>query len=420
MSSDPTHKTPRATRASTKGVAKIPERAEATPSGKLPMPSGKPRVIVQPASEIKSRKQKFLWAGRIPLGVLALLAGRGGVGKSTFAIWLLVQAQLGKLPGDLLGEPISVLYVSVEDDWETQMVPRLKAAGANLDSFYRLAIGYKLNKETGERIPSLPEDTPHIAEAIKRTGARVVVLDPITSSISGDDHKRDVVRAVLDPIAKVAAKSGAVVLGIMHFNKGAGVASDKLSGSHAYRDAARAVLLFAENEDTGTVVMSQDKGNYSESQEMSIEYRLVDSAVLLDDGEMSHVPRVEILGETHTSVSQLINRPVTSDEVVLWLNDFMSMMGGRALAVEAVDAGKQMGYSESRLNRAKRSCRPPVKSQKDGVGAWYWVSEGSEGAAEGVAETTEDFVSQPSDAFAKPSATRTIHRQTPPRDTQKL
>lgn len=366
-------------RSSPEESAKNPVIVNPGSSGISQDSSGQRRLVLRRASDIRSRVQKFLWRNKIPLGALAIFAGRGGVGKSTFAQWLAVQAQFGRLPGDLSDEPITVLYVSVEDHWETQMKPRLTAAGANMDTFMQLAIGYE-EDDDGERYPRLPEDTPLIREAIEQTGARLVILDPITSSIDGDDHKRNVVRNVLDPLAKVAAETDSVILGIMHFNKGAGAASDKVSGSHAFRDAARAVMLFAQDEDSGTVVMSQDKGNYAEMSEMSLEYQLVDTEVRLDDGAVAHVARVHIVGETGVSVSQLINRTPSDDgEIMYWLEALMSSYSGPVPAKEALAAGADAGYTKQQLARARDRSRPKVLSRKTAMdGGWEWSYEESD------------------------------------------
>lgn len=351
----------------------------------LLLPENQPSLaVVQFASDIKSRRQRFLWQDRIPLGAVALFAGRGGVGKSTFAIWLAVEAQHGRLPGDLIGEDITVLYVSVEDHWETQMKPRLTAAEAVMSRFGKLTIQSSVDAATGERIPLLPEDTEAIRTAIVNTGARLVILDPITSTINGDDHKREVVRAVLDPLAKVAAETESVIVGVMHFNKGAGSASDKVSGSHAYRDAARAVMLFAKDEESGHVVMTQDKGNYADFGEMSIEYDLVDTLVELDDGDFAHVARVHMIGETTTSVGQIINRAPVDDEIVQWLTEYMREHGGPVLAREAEMDGKEAGFSVHQLKRARKRCRPQINASKDGMtGPWVW-SFAEEGAKSAV------------------------------------
>lgn len=63
--------------------------------------------------------------------VLSTRLGDGGIGigKSTFASWLIARATRGQLPGHFHGEPINVLVVGTnEDGVDDTLVPRVKAA----------------------------------------------------------------------------------------------------------------------------------------------------------------------------------------------------------------------------------------------------------------------------------------------------
>lgn len=343
--------------------------------------SASARPVLTPASAYKSRRQEFFWEGRVPLGTMTLMSGRGGVGKSTFALWMIAQAQAAQLPGDLGDEPVKVLYVSVEDDWATQVKPRLEAVGANLDNVYNLQIG-TTEGENGERNPNLPEEVPQIAAAVRESGAHIVIFDPIASVVEGDDHKREFVRAVTDPLNRMAAETGCAVVGIMHFRKGGGNASDAMSGSHAWRDAARSVLLFARDDDRDVVVVSQDKGNYSATSAVSMEYRLLDSLVPLDDGEVGHYPRVEMLGESATSVQDLINREPAPTEATEWLQGFMRDYPEGLPAADGIAAADANGFTKDQMFRARKVLE--ITSEKRGIAiGWWWVPK-SAPAREGM------------------------------------
>lgn len=55
------------------------------------------------------------------------------------------------------------------------------------------------------------------------------------------------VRKVLDPLAMIAERTGAVIFGIAHFNKSSGTdVASLLSGSHAFRDVPRRPLRVRE------------------------------------------------------------------------------------------------------------------------------------------------------------------------------
>src|SRR5690606_16188837 len=136
----------------------------------------------------------------------------------------------------------------------------------------------------------------------RQTGAKLVMIDPIPSTIGGDLHKVADVRRALDPLAVIAQELDVAIVGVMHFNKGGGSASDKLSGSHAFRDAVRSVMLFATDDETEQRIVTIDKSNYSTARGSSFAFNLVSETVYTDDGHQTEVGRVEYLGDTDLDV----------------------------------------------------------------------------------------------------------------------
>ncbi|MCZ0710573.1 AAA family ATPase [Microbacterium paraoxydans] len=377
-----------------KKAANTPRARSSDSSGKPQDSSVRRELVVTKASDIKSTRQRFLWEGRIPLGVLALFGGRGGVGKSTFALYLGVELQQGRLPGDFFGKRLPILYVSVEDDWETQVKPRLQAVGADMDRVYRVAINETVEEATGDRVPDLMLDMPLILQALQHYGPCVLIIDPIASLIQADDHKRNIVRAALDPLLMAAGETNSTVIGIMHTVKGGGRSNDLLSGSHAYYDAARAVMLFAKDETSDQVVMSQVKGNYApEESTGSLAYRLVGKKVELDDESVGEYAYVEIVGDSDVSVEELVNREAVSQDVAdraRWIVSYLSARGGRAEAAAVIADGMEgIGWTEPQIKSARMRARPAIKSTKHpGLmnGPWIWHFD----SVSPVSEETED------------------------------
>jgi len=95
------------------------------------------RLRLTKASTIRMRAVQWMWeegdSKWLALGSLGLLAGREGVGKSTIAYKIAAQVTRGELPGDLCGKPMSVAVVATEDAWSQSIIPKLVAAGADLD-----------------------------------------------------------------------------------------------------------------------------------------------------------------------------------------------------------------------------------------------------------------------------------------------
>ncbi|WP_084361534.1 AAA family ATPase [Herbiconiux solani] len=351
-------------------------------------------LLITPASHIRTRRQKWLWNDRIPLGTVTVFAGRGGEGKSTFALHIGAQAILGALEGDLYGVASPFIIISHEDDWSTVMKPRLIAARADTDAVFKLSIRATVDEETHETVPSLPIDVELIRQALEETGAKVILIDPISSTLAGDLHKVADVRRALDPLASLAQEMEVAVIAIMHFNKGAGSVSDKLSGSHAFRDVSRSVLLFATDDETGQRVVSVDKSNYSAERGSSFAFNLRSVEVETDDGAFTTVAQVDYLGDTDVNVSDIVNRDQTGggdhDDrnaaqgfILDYLHDQESF---EAPARDVLKAGRANGFSDQEIKDARRRCKnPKVASGKSGYGAgWVWsVEGGTEGGVGG-------------------------------------
>ena len=328
------------------------------------------QASVEWASSIQPRKQVWLWENRIPIGTASALAGRGGTGKTTYALHLVAQLSRGLLPGKYFGSPRPSLIWSGEDSWDKVIVPRAIAAGADLNKVGRLAVASYADGETLEVTPKLPLDTGTICDAVRQTGAVLVIVDPIASTMSGDLNREADVRAAVDALARVAEETGAVMMFVRHFGKGGGNASDKMSGSHAFRDAVRSVFLFAEDDDQ--VIVSQDKGNYAPRGEESFAFRLETAIVPTEDGP-TEVARVVDLGSSDVSVGDVINRADRDElddrhDIDRWLTEFIG--NGSIRATEVYSAADAAGYSKDQAKRSKK--RLSIQALREGDGPWLW------------------------------------------------
>lgn len=345
-------------------------------------------LLLTPASQIETKRQRWLWRDRIPLGTCTGFAGRGGEGKSTFALYLTALANRGHLEGDLKGRKIPALIISHEDDWSTVMNPRLQGAGADLDHVYKLSIQTVVDETTLETVPALPLDLQLIRQAVTETGARLIIVDPLTATIGGDLHKLADVRRAIDPLTALAQELDIAVIAILHFNKGQGNASDKVAGSHAFRDAFRSLLLFATDDESGERIVTVDKSNYSQEKGESFAFNLVSQTVHTDDGEQTDVGVVQFLGATDKNVSEIINRQHGEDgddddrhAAQQFLLDYLKGKAGyEANAAEAIKAGRAAGFNETEMKNARKRCKSPkIASRKSGFGAgWVWGIETDE------------------------------------------
>ncbi len=196
----------------------------------------------------------------IPLGTLTILSGAADVGKSTLLAAWLTQIMSGNAEGDLDG-PTTVLTAVGEDDLGRVLKPRMRAAGADLKSGHLQVI--TIVSDGRDTALQIGEDLADIRQALIDTDARVLVLDPIISYVEGDPNSLKDVRAALDPIRDLATELNVAVIAVHHHRKGVGNAAEKLSGSHAWRDASRSHILVVKDEDTGVRFATVEKGNYT-------------------------------------------------------------------------------------------------------------------------------------------------------------
>jgi hypothetical protein len=213
------------------------------------------RLELAPASGMRMRAARWLWAEGeggaqpaqwLPLGGLSLLGGREGMGKTTVTYRIISELTRGTLAGDLYGQPRGAVIAATEDDWGVTIVPRLVAAGADLERVYRVDV-VEPDRRTGV---SLPEDLSALSTLLgEHPDIALLVLDPIITVLSArlDSHKDHEVRKALEPISTMAHERGVSVIGLIHDNKTKDTdLSTRLMGSRAFVAVARAALVCAE------------------------------------------------------------------------------------------------------------------------------------------------------------------------------
>jgi len=330
-------------------------------------------------TDVALRRAKITWAdtiepepvvwawepndeGRIPAGSLSMAAGREGTGKSSFGMWLAAQITKGTLPGSFHGKPRQVFYVSVEDSWKHTIVPRLLAAGADLSKVGRFEV---VSIDDDELTLSLPADNALLEREVQFYDVALVVIDPLMSVIGEkiDTHREREVRSALDPIAKMADRTGSVFLGIAHFNKGAGTdAASLITGSGAFKNVPRSVFGFArdDSDENNTRVMSQVKNSLGRDDLPSLSY-VIETAEVFTKKGVAETGKFAFTGESERSVADILRDSRHDPEDVeerrdaaSWIKGYLADAGGQAPAKDVLAAGRCVGYSEQTLKNARR------------------------------------------------------------------
>jgi AAA domain len=337
-------------------------------------PAGR-QVVVTLASQIKPRPVRWLWPDRIPAGALTLLAGREGIGKSLVGVHLAAQLTRGTLPGSRHGKPSRVMFATSEDAWEFTMVPRLLAAGADLEQVGRVQVdddGMVLGLTT-------PVDVPALKAYIADHDVAMLVLDPLTSVMASqiDAHRDREVRTALEPLSQLAEDTGAAVLGLVHLGKGIGADPVNLIlGSRAFSAVARVALVAARDpDDEASNVLSVEKSNLGRIDVPALTYRVDGVEIATDEGPAG-AGLLVWTGETDRRVRDIMadagEERGERDEAAEWLTGYLMHHGCEAKAGDAIKAARADGIAERTLKRAR--ARAGVTSQRRGFGQGaVWV-----------------------------------------------
>jgi putative DNA primase/helicase len=181
-----------------------------------------PTLAVRSVSELTPRHVEWLWPLRLARGKLALLEGDPGLGKSVVALDLVARPSTGRPwpDGGAAAEPGSSLVFEGEEGNRDTLVPRLQALGADLSRVY-----YPDGDDsmTGQPL-RLPSGGPALDGAVVRTGARLVVLDPLAEFLDPriSTSNEASVRRALKPLGQIAAARGCAFLLVRHLNKAEG------------------------------------------------------------------------------------------------------------------------------------------------------------------------------------------------------
>ncbi|MEO1767818.1 AAA family ATPase [Thiobacter aerophilum] len=204
-------------------------------------------IAITRAFDLPMEPVRWLWDGWLPRGMLALLAGAPGCGKSTLAMaFAATVSSGGRWPDGARADAADVVIWSGEDDPKRTLKPRLAAAGADLR---RCHFVESTNDAEGPRPFDPATDMPRLARALTRIRPALLILDPIVSAVTGDSHKNAEVRRGLAPVVELAEKLDCAVLGITHTSKGTSGREpwERVTGSLAFAALARLVLFATTN-----------------------------------------------------------------------------------------------------------------------------------------------------------------------------
>lgn len=305
-------------------------------------------------SEIQSQEVAWLWYPFIPYGKLTIVQGDPGDGKTTLV--LNIAAKLSKGWGIdramKLTEPLTVIYQSAEDGLADTVKPRLEAAGANCENISVI----------DESIKSLSMIDERLEEAVIRTKAKLLILDPVQAYLGGgmDMNRANEVRDMTKKLAALAEKYQCAIVLVGHMNKAAGnKAAYRGMGSIDFFAVARSVLLVGRVEGEANIrAVVQIKNNLAAFGHPKAFELSEDGFHWLGDYEIT---ADEVLGGIAPKANKLeqakrLLREVAETNNAMQSNEIFNLAEEQGISGRTLEnAKKELGIRAKRINNS-----------------WYW------------------------------------------------
>lgn len=352
-----------------------------------PAPDDTPRVELIRGSDITPEPIDWLWQGWLAAGKLHLIGGQPGTGKTTIATTLAATVTMGgQWPDGSRAERGSVVIWSGEDDPRDTLIPRLRAAGADMTRV-RIVNGIR---DGADRYPFDPASDCGLlaAQLANITDLRLLVIDPIVSAVAGDSHKNAEVRRGLQPLVDLAQRHRCALLGVTHFTKGTAGREpvERITGSLAFGALARVVLVTSKSEAAddkpATRFLARAKSNIGpdgsgftydlQQRELPGHPGIMASSVMW--GAALEGSARELLAEAENRED---NDP--ANDASSFLRDLLA--DGSMPAREVFKEAGNAGFSKDSMHRAKRKIGV-VAVKQSMSGGWTWRLSRGEGSAE--------------------------------------
>ena len=304
-------------------------------------------------ADVAVEQVRWIWRPYFPQGKLTIVQGDPCEGKTTFILALVALLTKGDpLPGEeLRREPVRVIYQTTEDGLADTIKPRLLASGADCSKVIVI--------DESEQGLTLSDE--RLEKAIKETGARIIILDPLQAYLGGDVdmHRANEVRPVLSRLASIAEKTGSAIVLIGHMNKAQGTKSSYRGlGSIDFRAAARSVLLIGRTKENPELrIAAHDKSSLAPAGK-SIAFEIADGGAVLWKGFCE------------TTVDELLSGNANVQTKTMQAEELLrEMLKKPTPAVEVYNKAKSLGIGERTVKAAKRNVGVVAARVS---GHWVW------------------------------------------------
>lgn len=304
-------------------------------------------------SSVPDETPSWLMYPFIPFGMITVVQGYPGSGKSSMLLDLIARASRGEvLPdGSRLPSPVSTVYQCTESGSLSVTKQMLVSAGADIDKVASIGGSF------------LTINDVRLQRAVRELDAKILVIDPLQNFFESDMTNAQSVRRELDAIGRFAVETGCAVILVGHFTKketseaqyqgmgSADLAAIARSILHVRRMSERSPLRFIRQVKCNIAPEGDDFG-----------FELVGLGSVKWIGPIETDEKEELEIEARLSRSTKLNAAMDYLYSLLEDEDLNS--------IDAMERMKAQGFSTATIRRAKQELG--VKSVRLPSQNWAW------------------------------------------------
>lgn len=316
---------------------------------------------LQTIASVQPREAEYLAEPYLPRGMITILAGHAGQGKTTLALWLASHVSNGDLmPG---GKPGNVYYFTTENDESIVLRPRLEAMDARLDRVMVMRSDAR----------QLTLTDPRLFEMHKIFDGKpdLIVFDPVQSYVGKklDMNRTDDVRFMMDNLNKLLHATNAAVVLICHTKKAPmgfnGRPCELINGSSDFVNAARSVCFLGRDPARPDVCVVAQEKNSLGLPGASLAFTIGEDGAVHWSDEECELTAAQILtysDEKRRHAASPSERAQAALRNLLAKNEKMR-------STDILEACAKQGISRSAVYRARDEL--PIQKQRTGMGSFW-------------------------------------------------
>ena len=316
---------------------------------------------LQTIASVQPREAEYLAEPYLPRGMITILAGHAGQGKTTLALWLASHVSNGDLmPG---GKPGNVYYFTTENDESIVLRPRLEAMDARLDRVMVMRSDAR----------QLTLTDPRLFEMHKIFDGKpdLIVFDPVQSYVGKklDMNRTDDVRFMMDNLNKLLHATNAAVVLICHTKKAPmgfnGRPCELINGSSDFVNAAHSVCFLGRDPARPDVCVVAQEKNSLGLPGASLAFTIGEDGAVHWSNEECELTAAQIL--TYSDEKRR-HAASPSERAQAALRDLLAK-NEKMRSTDILEACAKQGISRSAVYRARDEL--PIQKQRTGMGSFW-------------------------------------------------